>query len=305
MSVQSPPPPTDSTPSMVRDVDICNLTIPLLLPASDKTTYIPSFHFTYASPSRFVYAVQIYGAQMQTPSTQLSSSLTGRLSAKTFLRKLQINILTTSGTTPTAGIASGYARIDTTMAILMEKDESAFKGWTKGEGDAWLASIMPFVSSGIRHCVLLAAREAAAIRCGQLFFDGNHRTALLTMILILAESHIVVCRNFDLFKVYIILSARAHENDIGAFETNDIETVAQQVYSYVRHHVKLGNPTYDDLTTLAERIRTLPLTVSVVEETYQTLTKSNSNQNKEEWACLSPRMKDMISWAHPDFKVVP
>ena len=57
------------------------------------------------------------------------------------------------------------------------------------------------------------------IRGEQKLSDGNHRTALLALALSLASAEIVLLETFDIFRAYMLISARDHpgnkDNSLG------------------------------------------------------------------------------------------
>lgn len=166
----------------------------------------------------------------------------------------------------------------------------------------------------MREAIEHAAELAARIRGKQTLLDGNHRTALLSFIMSLAEASVLVRSSFSIFKAYIILSAREHSGNVGNL-LNDVALVdvADALFRYARSHVKTGTPDMPYLDEWAEAIRRLPVQISVIETEYRRLhlktgvfdggeEMEDLNQQKNEWKRLDPIVRAHISLAHPKFQ---
>lgn len=159
---------------------------------------------------------------------------------------------------------------------------------------------------------MTAATLAARIRGDQTLLDGNHRTALLSFVMSLAESSVILRPNFSIYRAYIILSARDHPGNVNNLLDSQARTdVARALYQYSRTRVKPGPPDWVYLDIQAERIRHLPVYAAEVEATYRRLgirredyrepQMKNRLEQREAWRGLEGRLRADILFAYPAF----
>lgn len=150
---------------------------------------------------------------------------------------------------------------------------------------------------------------AVDIRAFQTLRDGNHRSALLSMILSLAEASVVLRPNFPIVRLYTVLSARHHKgNNDNALEPNAIIYVRHRLFQVMRHAVAPGTPTWDYINKCANEIRDLPILLSRVESMYCDLQLRRgvgggkcSDRDEQQWAwrMLEESERALIKLVHP------
>lgn len=126
----------------------------------------------------------------------------------------------------------------------------------------------------------------------------------------LAESHNVLRPELDLFKAYIILSARQHPNnrDNVLFDDAIVDT-ASALFRYSRRRVKPGVAEWEYLAYWSEEIRKLPVYVAHIEATYEHVLQLEDGVGMEDslkeqvmrWKKLSEVERRHILLAHPGF----
>ncbi|KAH8824281.1 hypothetical protein DL96DRAFT_1712566 [Flagelloscypha sp. PMI_526] len=67
----------------------------------------------------------------------------------------------------------------------------------------------------VHNTVLNAVQQAVGIATGQIFKDGNHRTALITMFEIISSAGLHIMSKVDVFRLYVIMKSLT--DDVGEF----------------------------------------------------------------------------------------
>lgn len=145
-----------------------------------------------------------------------------------------------------------------------------------------------FVSRLIQQPIQIALRRtvdlAIDIRTLQSLWDGNHRTALLSMIISLAEASVVL--KFDMIRAYAILSARHHpDNHDNWLDTDAVTHVRHGLFQLLRHNVAPQTADWAYLDARAIEIRNLPIVLSRVEGLYRSLQLRGSTAAKGQGTC--------------------
>ncbi|ORY28025.1 hypothetical protein BCR39DRAFT_506023 [Naematelia encephala] len=263
-----------------------------------------SFPIRLKSPSNFSYANEVYGHQTLTPSRPVFTTILGRLDSRHMLRRRQVNTVVTSGVTP-AGGHNGFGQHASwaeRQANLAEA-EVASASLSTGVKFEDIAIISPLSMMPIRTIVLESAILAINIRSVQHFKDGNHRTALLTFVLNLAQHNVLLTRNFDIYRAYIITSAREHpSNQENSLDANGISETADILSRYARRRVKSGLADWSYIAHWAEIVRRLILRASIVEEVFEGIKAlPTTGEQVKAWRTLDRGIKRDLKLAHASY----
>nr|GAT46065.1 predicted protein [Mycena chlorophos] len=198
---------------------------------------------------------------------------------------LELNRFATSGVTP-AGQPSDY--------------QPVYRYLPRGSENVVSASSEQQTRS-IRFHIDQAASIALDIRTNQYFRDGNHRTALLTAILYLSLHSIVLTSKFRIYRAYTIISARFHPGNESNTLSPATRTFAQQQFvKYLRRRTarRVVEPEY--LTTMADAVRKLPVTVARVEAMAVKL-RQDRESSLQRAHHRSQAEQVLLRWTFPEF----
>lgn len=137
--------------------------------------------------------------------------------------------------------------------------------------------------------------------------DGNHRTALMSFILALAEANVLVRPTFSIYRAYLHLSQRDHPGHRDNTLNDEARLAAQTALAqYARARVRPGTPTTSYLDTCARAIRQLPIENSTVEAAWRVLSdcKLDEATRGQAYRSLDERTRTSIAQAHPKFQPV-
>ena len=159
----------------------------------------------------------------------------------------------------------------------------------------------------IKQAIDRAAELAARIRGAQTLLDGNHRTALMSFILALAEANVLVRPTFSVYRAYLHISQRDHPGHNDNLLNDEARLAAQTALAqYGRARVRPGTPTLSYLDACAQAVRQLPVENSIVEATWRIVNdwKLDEASRGHAYRLLDERTRIRISQAHPNFKPV-
>ncbi|KAJ7601092.1 hypothetical protein C8J56DRAFT_912083 [Mycena floridula] len=224
-------------------------------------------------------SLEHYGQQLTTNFLVFDEVFRGALCTADSLRLLQINRFITSGVTLAGnlnGFNSEYRSIRTA-----ECSETGY---------VLQRTLNRSVSSAILHLT---------IRVEQWFKDGNHRTALLALIMSLLEHGVCLTSSFHVYRAYTILSARFHPGN----ESNYLNRVARtaverDLFVYLKSRtVPAKTRQVDNMEYLrrhALSVRLLPISVLLLGGIWGRL--QEEQERREIWGRLTPKQKQWMKW---------
>jgi hypothetical protein len=219
------------------------------------TTLPPLLASSTLNPSETAYARSWYGAEISSEGRKLAGLLKERIPAEDYQRWWQVNQFVCSGKAQN-DFPAAFQRRWKNWQVNVEERTGV---WDK-EPEGGLQNLLVTRKTGTCDALRRAVDLAVDIRVLQSLRDGNHRTALLSLIIALAESDVVIRPTFPIIKAYAVLSARHHEgNADNALDTDAIVHVRHRLFQLLRHAVAPGTATWEYVDARANEIRELPV----------------------------------------------